>query len=112
MNCLLTSLLVGCPLLIACRLFSVHWGLGKKSRQSAIRNSQFRIPPAPSTYYLPSNLGFRPFSREAPFLGKRVAEASGRPGWRIAERLDLRRAILRLARLPSFWFKKRPLFMG
>ena len=50
-------------------------------------------------------------SREAPFLGKRAAGASVWRAWRVAERLDLRRAILRLARLPSFWFRKRPLLM-
>ena len=53
-----------------------------------------------------------PFSREAPFLGKRAGKASGRPTLRPAAKLDFSRALWRLARLPSFWFKKRPLFMA
>jgi len=58
-----------------------------------------------------AGFGYGPFSREAPFLGGREVKASDRLGWRKVEKVDLRRVILRLARLPSFWFKKRPLLM-
>ena len=59
-----------------------------------------------------AGFGYGPFSREAPFLGEWEVKASVRLGWRKVERVDLRREILRLARLPSFWFKKRPLLMN